>query len=100
MSASTLLLRDLASAVAAHPRIETAVMGAIRAELPGVIESILRDRYPGEQVRLYVAKKPPTMRRERDVAIRAEYTGHNAKALANKYGISARMVFRIVGGVR
>lgn len=97
MSASTLMLRDLATAVAAHPKIESAVMGAIRAELPGVIETILRERYPGEQVRLYVAKKPPTMRRERDVAIRAEYNGHNAKALATKYGIGVRMVFNIVG---
>lgn len=97
MSASTLMIRDLATAVAAHPRIESAVMGAIKAELPGVIESILRDRYPGEQVRLYVAKKPSTMRRERDAAIRAEYNGHNAKALATKYSISPRMVFNVVG---
>ncbi len=100
MSASTLMLRDLATAVAAHPKIESAVMGAIRAELPGVIESILRERYPGEQVRLYVAKKPPTMRRERDVAIRAEYNGRNVNALAKKYSINARTVFRIVGSGR
>lgn len=97
MSAKTLMIRDLAAAVASHPRIEQAVMGAIRAELPDVIETILRDRYPGEQVRLYVAKKPPTLRRERDAAIRAEYNGHNAKALAAKYGIGVRMVFNIIG---
>lgn len=98
MSAKTLMIRDLATAVASHPRIEQAVMGAIRAELPDVIEAILRDRYPGEQVKLYVAKKPASLRRERDIALRAEYNGHNAPALAKKYGISTRMVFRAVSG--
>jgi Mor family transcriptional regulator len=64
--------------------------------LPDVIEGILREQYPGEQVKFYVAKKPGNLRRERDAAIRAEYNGRNARALATKYGISARMVFNIV----
>jgi Mor family transcriptional regulator len=96
MSSTTLMLRDLATAAASHPKIEQAVNTAIRTVLPDVIESILREQFPGEQVQFYVAKKPATMRRERDSAIRAEYNGRNAKALATKYGISARMVFNIV----
>ncbi len=100
MSATTLMLRDLANAAASHPKIEQAVTAAIRTVLPDVIEGILRSQYPGEQVRFYVAKKPVGQRRDRDAAIRAEYNGRNAKALATKYGISARMVFNIVAGPR
>lgn len=51
------LIRDLANQAASHPRIEAAVLGAIRAELPGVIESLLREAYGGEQLRLYVPKR-------------------------------------------
>lgn len=98
MSSSTVMLRDLAVAAAGHPRIEQAVNNALRQELPGVIESILRDQYPGETVRIYVAKRSTTSRRDRDIAIRAKYTGHNVKALATEFGISPRMVFNIVSG--
>jgi hypothetical protein len=52
------LLRNLAQQAAAHPRIEAAVMGAIRSELPAVIEQLLRTMYAGDEVRLYVRKGP------------------------------------------
>lgn len=91
-------LRDLSNRIASHPRIETAVMQAIRTELPTVIEMILSEMYPGETVRLYAPKKPVALRRERDAGIRAEFNGRNAKALAEKYRISARMVMNIVRG--
>lgn len=89
-------LRDLSHRVSAHPRIEKAVVSAIRAELPIVIESILSEMYPGESVRIYAPKKPVQMRKQRDDAIRIEYNGHNVKALAHKYGISPAQVFRVV----
>ena len=100
MSGSTMILRDLAVAAAGHPRIEQAVSAAIRQELPGVIESILRDQFPGETVRIYVAKRSTTSRRDRDIAIRAKYTGHNVKALSSEFGITPRMVFNIISGVK
>ena len=91
----TILLRDLAMRVASHPRIQQAVANAIREEMPDVAEIILSEMYPGEHVQFYSVKKPVN-RRERDLAIRTEYNGHNAKALAKKYGISPRMVFNII----
>lgn len=91
-----IMLRDLSSRVASHPRIEQAVTSAIRAELPGVIEMILSEMYPGEDVRIYVPKKPVQLRRERNAALRMEYNGHNIKALVEKYGISARMIFNVI----
>ena len=100
MTAATLMLRDLASAAASHPRIEQAVTAAIRTELPGVIESILREKYPGEQLTIYVAKRSASSRRDRDQAIRAEYNDSNVKALAAKYGMSVRMVFNILAPCR
>lgn len=89
-------LRDLSNRIARHPRIEQAVMGAIRTELPTVIEMILSEMHPGESVRIYAPKKPVALRRERDAAIRAEFNGRNIPALAKKYGISSRMVLNIV----
>ena len=88
-------LRDLSNRIADHPRIETAVMKAIRAELPIVIETILCELYPGETVRIYSPMKPVHMRRQRDEAIRAEYNGRNAKALSKKYGPSPSQICRI-----
>lgn len=91
-----IMLRELSSRVASHPRIEHAVTQAIKAELPGVIELILSEMYPGENVQIYAPKKPVQLRRQRDEGIRMEYNGHNAKALAAKYGISVTQVFRII----
>ena len=89
-------LRILANQISTHPRIESAVMSAIRTELPIVIELILSEMYPGESVRIYAPKKPVQMRRQRDDAIRLEYNGHNVKALGKKYGISPAQIFRVV----
>jgi Mor family transcriptional regulator len=96
MSAKTIMLRDLAVAAASHPNIERAVTAAIRTVLPDVIEGILRERFPGEQVGIYVSKRPARLRRERDDALRAEFNGRNAPALAKKYGISVMTVWRAV----
>lgn len=90
------MLRDLSMRVAAHPRIEQAVRTAIGQELPYVIEDILSDMYPGEDVKIYSPKKPTYARRERDEAIRMEFNGHNAKLLATKYLISVSQVHRIL----
>ena len=97
---STLTIRDLATRAAGHPNIEKAVNQALRAELPGVIESILRDMYPGETLRLYVPKRSVTSRGERDRLIRQEYNGRNVKQLATKYGLTPRMVFNVVAAGR
>lgn len=50
------LMRQVAHQAAAHPRIEAAVIGAIKAELPGVIEELMRAAWGGERLRLYVAR--------------------------------------------
>lgn len=97
---SDLMLRTLAAACAPRiaARVEQAVVSTVRAELPTIIEAVLRETYPGETLRLYVSKKPGAMRRLRDDAIRAEYNGRNVTALAKKFEMSPRTVFRIVSG--
>jgi len=92
----SVMLRDLSLRVASHPRIEKAVRTAIGAELPHVIEDILSEMYPGEEVKIYSPKKPTHTRRERDEAIRLEFNGSNVKLLAAKYSISASQVHRIL----
>lgn len=99
---SELMIRNLAQACAAElgPHVDQAVSDIVRQRLPTVIEKILRRDYPGETVRLYIPKKPVSLRRDRDVAIRAQYTGHNVKELAHRFGLSQSHIFRIVSGKR
>lgn len=97
---SNFLIRTLAQKAAAHPSVENAVMGAIRDTLPGVIESLLREQYGGENIKLYVAKKGSTERKNRDGLIRARYNGTNADQLAGQFDLSASQVRRIATGSR
>ena len=90
------MLRDLSIRVASHPRIEKAVRTAIGQELAFVIEDILSEMYPGEEVKIYSPKKPTHARRERDEAIRMEFNGHNIKALSVKFSISVSQIHRIL----
>lgn len=97
---SELTLRELAAACAPRiaAKVEAAVVSTVRAELANVIEQVLAESYPGETFRHYAATRPASMRRDRDQAIRAKYTGQNAAALAKEFGISTRMIFKIVSG--
>lgn len=96
---SDLMIRNLAIAAAEKlaGKVEAVVQQTIREQLPSAVEAVLREQYPGETVRIYVPRRSLQMRRERDAAIRAMYNGHNAKMIAHQFGISARMVFNIVG---
>lgn len=101
MSNARIVFRDLAERAASHPRIEQAVLGAIRAELPGVIDSLLRDMYPGEQVCFYVPKREPNQaaadRAARDDRIRAAGLSGVATALiAVQEGVTIRHVQRVL----
>lgn len=71
MADTTNLLAQLAERAATHPKLEGAVLGAVRATLPGVIQSVLRELFPGETVRLYVPKIGTDTRAERDARIAA-----------------------------
>lgn len=94
------MLRDLAHQAAAHPRIEQAVLGAIRAELPGVIEGLLREMYRGETVRLYVPSRgsfDASRERDRRICVLAAPPNNLPLALiAAKEGVSLRTVQRAV----
>lgn len=94
---SEFLIRSLAQACAPKiaAKVESAVLATVRAELPGVIADVLREQYPGETLKLYVAKRSAASRRDRDAAIRAAYTGHNARDLAARFGLSPKQIHRI-----
>lgn len=92
---SDFLMRNLAMKAASHPKIESAVMGAIRDTLPGVIEGLLRDGFAGETIRLYVPKTGRDDKKVRDGLIRARFNGTNAVELAGQFGISAKQILRI-----
>jgi Mor family transcriptional regulator len=95
---SDLMLKNLAAACAPRlaERVDTVVRETVRAELPAIIEAVLRESYSGETLRLYVSKRPGGMRKVRDEAIRAKYNGRNLKVLAHEFGVSLRQAFRIV----
>ncbi len=97
---SNFIIRNLAIACAPRiaAKVEAAVMQTVRDELAGTIETVLHEMYAGETLRLYVSKAGPAMRRERDHAIRAAWTGRNASALAHQFGLSTKQIFRIATG--
>jgi len=66
-------LRGLATRVASHQRIVSAVIAAMQAELPHVIEELLGEMAndSGGTLRLYRRKRPAAVRRARDDQIRA-----------------------------
>ena len=76
------------------------VLSTVIKSLPGTVEAVLREQYPGERLRMYISKKPVTARRDRDNAIRAEWTGRNTAALAHKFKLSIQHVNRIVQAQR
>lgn len=94
------LLRNLAAQAAAHPRMEAAILGAVRAELPGVIEELLRKAHGGETLRIYVAAGPSQASKgERDRRIRAQAAPPSSlplAAIAAREGISLRRVQQIL----
>jgi Mor family transcriptional regulator len=94
---SDLMIRELASACAEKMgiHVESAVQKTVRDHLPAAIEAVLRERYQGEVLHIYVAKRSPASRRDRDAAIRTMYNGRNAKAIAHQFGLSISQVFRI-----
>lgn len=97
---SELMIRDLAASCAREmaPMIEKAVTQIVRDQLPETIKTVLQKQYPGETVRIYSAKKPASIRRDRDAAIRQQYNGHNVKELSARFGLSQSMVFKIISG--
>ncbi|GAA4419902.1 hypothetical protein [Acidovorax lacteus] len=83
--------------VAAHPAIEQAVISAIRAQLPAVIEAVTRDLYGGQMVRMYVGKGADarrTMRNERILQLAS--LGYAHKVIGSQVGCSERTVFRVI----
>lgn len=94
-------LRELASQAAIHPRVETAVIGALRGVLPGVIEEIVREMYPGgERVRFYSAKvSSRSAKAERDrriVTLAAPPASMALAQIAQQEGLSLRRVQQIL----
>lgn len=99
---SEYMIRKLAAACAPKiaEKVEAAVLETVRAELPGTIEAVLREQFPGETVRLYVPKRSAASRRDRDNMIRARYNGRNARELAAETGLSIKQVHRIANGIK
>jgi hypothetical protein len=94
-------LRDIASQAAIHPRVESAVIGALRSVLPGVIEEIVREMYPGgERVRFYTPKvgsRSAKAERDRRIcALVAPPSKLPLAQIARQEGLSLRRVQQIV----
>lgn len=98
MSPNTNMLHRLAERAASHPRIESAVLGAIRIELPSVIEQLLREMADadGGTLRVYMAKRPPDQRAQRDERVLALMeAGTDPKVAAKLCGCSRSHAFSV-----
>ncbi len=96
---SDYMIRQLAAACAPRiaAKVEAAVLQTVRDELPGTIAAVLREQFAGETLNIYVSKRPVTVLRDRDNAIRAQFTGRNYQELAVRFKLSVKQIRRIVG---
>jgi hypothetical protein len=90
------LIRRLAEQAAADPRIEAAVLGAIRASLPDVLEGLIRQAAAAEggQLRVYLSKRSQGERERRDEFIAGLLAqGTPPPIVAARVGCSLRHVY-------
>ena len=97
---SDYLIRTLSAACATRiaAKVESVMLQTIRDELPGTVETVLREMYDGETLSLYIPKGSASNRRDRDNAIRATWTGFNAKELSAQFKLSTKQIYRIATG--
>lgn len=95
-------VRSLAEHIAPRllPKVEAVMIQAatetIRSSLPGLLMDALRNEMGAE----HTPKGSVSARRDRDNSIRGLYNGHNAAALAHKFGLSPKQIVRIGRGVK
>lgn len=90
------LLATLSERAAASPLLETAVMLAVRATLPGVIQGVLREMFPGETIRIYIPKIGAANREQRDASVaNAIESGLTVLEAAKRTGVPETTVRRI-----
>jgi len=90
------LLTQLAERCATSPVLERAVTSAVRSTLPGIIQGVLRELFPGETVRLYIPKIGAESRTERHTSVlQALDAGRSAQEVAKALGVPARTVRHI-----
>lgn len=95
-------MRALAEHVATHPRIEQAVMGAIRPVLTDLIEQWLVERAEtqGGTLRMYQRKLTQARRQERDDRLRALISaGVRPEDAARQVGCSRRHAYHVRRGM-
>lgn len=91
-------LVNLAERAASHPRIERAVVSAIRTELPGVIRELLEEMadHEGGTLRLYRNKRPQRDRQVRDDRVRTLLAaGASPEVAAAEVGCSRRHAYTL-----
>lgn len=88
-------MEAVASRAAAHPLMQQAILSAVTAALPQVIESVMKDLYGGQRMRVYV-QKGRTVRSNRHQQIeRLLDLGLSAPVIAAQIGCSERTVYRV-----
>jgi Mor family transcriptional regulator len=73
------------------PSVETAILAAVRAELPRLLMEELRTMLPE-----HTPKGSGVRKSERNALIRARYTGNNVATLAKEFGLHPAHVRKLV----
>lgn len=98
------LLRSMAERAAAHPQMESAIMGAIRQVLPSVLEQVIAaevDRTGDGVLRLYPRRMPDTDRVLRNQRLLALMTsGTPPELAAQQCGCSRAHAYRVLRAAR
>lgn len=85
----------LATRAAAHPLMQQAVISAMTAVLPQVIDSVMKDLYGGQRMRVYVGKGRTNRTARQQQIEQLLNLGLSAPVIAAQVGCSERTVYRI-----
>lgn len=98
------LLRSLAERAATHPRMEQAIMGAIRGVLPSVLEQLIAEeaeRRGDHVLRMYPRRNPSADREIRDQRLRGLLAAGTSPDLAAvEVGCSRAHAYRVQAAMR
>lgn len=91
---SEIFIRQLANRVVRHPDFQSGISNLVGS----VLQTVLSTDFRGEQVSLYGAARPASVRRERDNLIRSEWNGKNCLELSKRHSLTPCHVRRIAKG--
>jgi Mor family transcriptional regulator len=91
-------LNALCDQVIAHPFVDAILddtNGDASAMLNEAIQETMANNYGGDELRVYIPKRPANMRHRRNSLMRKMFSGGNVKQVAKRFNVSIKTAQRV-----